>query len=172
MKKFIKVVLVLILIFSFSNVAEAAKPITILLNGEALKPDVEPFIESDRVFVPVRFIAEGLDCVVNWDGADRMVTIHKLRDKADPRSIYDFFGMRIGEKRIIEVDDSFASVLSSQPGNHVDEMTFRNFTVTKDMDVAPKIVGDRTFVPIRFVAEQFGLTVDWENENRAVVIRD
>lgn len=38
------------------------------------------------------------------------------------------------------------------------------------IDVPPQIVNDRTFVPIRFVAESLNETVDWDNETRTVII--
>lgn len=39
-----------------------------------------------------------------------------------------------------------------------------------EMDAAPKIVADRTFVPIRVIAELFNKEVNWDNANRTVVI--
>jgi N-acetylmuramoyl-L-alanine amidase len=38
------------------------------------------------------------------------------------------------------------------------------------LDTAPVIVGDRTFVPLRFVAEAFGLAVEWNPQNRSVYL--
>ncbi len=38
------------------------------------------------------------------------------------------------------------------------------------LDVAPFIVSDRMMVPVRFVAEEIGLLVDWEHETRTVLI--
>lgn len=38
------------------------------------------------------------------------------------------------------------------------------------LDTAPVIVGDRTFVPLRFVAEAFGLAVEWNAQNRSVYL--
>jgi len=38
------------------------------------------------------------------------------------------------------------------------------------LDVAPFIVSDRMMVPVRFVAEQIGLYVDWDQETRTVLI--
>lgn len=39
-----------------------------------------------------------------------------------------------------------------------------------EMDATPKIVADRTFVPIRVIAELFNKEVNWDNTNRTVVI--
>jgi len=38
------------------------------------------------------------------------------------------------------------------------------------LDAAPRIVSDRTLVPVRFLTEQLGATVDWDGENRTVII--
>ena len=46
------------------------------------------------------------------------------------------------------------------------DATINGETVTND--VAPVIVNDRTMLPIRFVAEAFGATVEWDEEIRAV----
>lgn len=48
-------------------------------------------------------------------------------------------------------------------------------TLNKDgietpMDVAPFAKDNRTFVPIRFVAEAFGLNVEWKQETQEVII--
>jgi hypothetical protein len=37
--------------------------------------------------------------------------------------------------------------------------------------VTPYIKGDRTFVPVRFIAERMGAQVDWDNTARAVVLK-
>ncbi len=42
----------------------------------------------------------------------------------------------------------------------------------KTNDVAPKITKDRTMLPIRFVAENLGAKVSWDEETRTVTIND
>jgi len=39
------------------------------------------------------------------------------------------------------------------------------------LDTTPIIVGDRTLVPIRFIAENFGGQVEWDNSTRTVLIK-
>ena len=39
------------------------------------------------------------------------------------------------------------------------------------MDVAPVIKRDRTFVPLRFVAEHMGLKVDWDATSYTVILQ-
>ena len=40
------------------------------------------------------------------------------------------------------------------------------------MDIAPFIEKDRTMLPIRFVAEALGFNVQWDNDNRTVILID
>lgn len=49
--------------------------IRIYVSNKEIESDVEPQIISDRVMVPVRFIAEALGAEVGWDGANRVVSI-------------------------------------------------------------------------------------------------
>lgn len=44
------------------------------------------------------------------------------------------------------------------------------FGEAKQNDVAPVIYGDRAFIPARFVAENLGAVVEWDNETRTVTI--
>jgi hypothetical protein len=39
-----------------------------------------------------------------------------------------------------------------------------------EMDVPPRIVNNRTMIPLRFVSEGLGFTVDWNNEHRIATI--
>ena len=41
---------------------------------------------------------------------------------------------------------------------------------TKIIDVAPFLIDDRTFVPIRFIAEEFGYNVDWDEKTETITI--
>jgi uncharacterized repeat protein (TIGR02543 family) len=42
--------------------------------------------------------------------------------------------------------------------------------VTKTLDAAPEIVGDRTMVPLRFVAEALGAKLEWDGETQTVTV--
>lgn len=44
------------------------------------------------------------------------------------------------------------------------------FGETVSNDVAPKIVNERTMLPIRFIAEQLGASVDWVQESQTVIV--
>lgn len=38
------------------------------------------------------------------------------------------------------------------------------------LDVAPKIINDRTMLPVRFVAEKFNFNVDWNEQTRTITV--
>lgn len=102
--------------------------------------DARPIIRDSRTLVPVRAIVEELGGGVSWDEADRRVSI-TLADIA--------IELWIGR--------STASVNGvSRP---VDSVSPR---------VVPEIANGRTMVPLRFVAENLGATVTWNQARREI----
>lgn len=100
--------------------------------------DVAPFIESDRTFVPVRFLGNALgvdDSNIAWDNPTQTAI---LKGNATLQ-------MTIGQARI--TSDGQA----------------------KDIDVAPLLRSDRTFLPARYVAEGLGYQVEWDEATQIVV---
>lgn len=126
-------------ILALTTFAFAAKVPTIEYNGKVVKTDVNPFIEDNRTFVPIRFVAETLGKNVDWNNENRVVTIND-----GTKTIK----LTIGNKKAL-VNDSEVEV-----------------------DVAPLIRDNRTFVPIRFVAENFDAKIGWDSENYKVTIED
>ena len=41
-----------------------------------------------------------------------------------------------------------------------------------ELEAAAKIVGNRTFVPVKFIGEQFGLNVEWDETNSIVSLTE
>ena len=76
---------------------------------------------------------------------------------------------------IVEWDNNTRSV-NAQKGDItayflIGSKTYYVNNVPIENDVAPQIVGDRTMLPIRVFAESLGADVEWDNENRNVIIR-
>ncbi len=71
--------------------------IIVVVRGEMLEFDSKPFIDqNDRLMVPLRFIAEGLEARVDWNPRDRRVTV-----------------TQDGQKVVFTIDSSEAVVGSS-----------------------------------------------------------
>lgn len=124
----------------------ASTPIGVLVNSKAISFDVEPNMVDDRVLVPVRGVFEALGCEVGWDNENRKVII-------------------VQKKEVDGVEvESVISLFIDKPELYKDDV------VMAEMDVPAKIYEDRTFVPVRAISEMLDADVDWDNDNRNVII--
>lgn len=121
---------------------------SIALFNELSHPlEAAPFLEhsSARTMVPLRFIAEALGAEVNWDPATGQITIQGNEENQENIVI------------IILAPDQKAVIVNGSP---------------LTLDCAPRILPPgRTFVPLRFLAEQLGATVEWEQATGIITIR-
>lgn len=74
----------------------------------------------------------------------------------------------------VEWEDAIRKVTISSNGKEIELFINKNYAVKngkrESLDVAPLIRNDRTFVPIRYIAETFNQVVIWDNENKRVEI--
>ncbi len=110
--------------------------------GEKKTNDVAPIIRNDRTMLPVRLVAESLGAAVEWDADKRLVTIIGKNEKDEDVKI------------LITIDEESAIV----NGENV------------ELDSPAFIENDRTYTPIRFIAELLGANVDWNGETEEVII--
>jgi hypothetical protein len=94
--------------------------------------------------VPVRFISEALQADVAWDDATDLVSI----------TAHD--GTRIS----LSIGNTIMTIIKS------------GVTETVTMDVPAAIKDNRTYVPVRYIAEALGLTVDWNADARIVIFTE
>ncbi len=134
---------VAILLLFPSAILAQEKPINLIIHGQNVETDVAPFIENGRTLVPIRVISETLGFKVDWVDEEQKVVIGDPNDTGSGNGLSLFIG-------------STTAYMSEYD--------------TVELDVAPKIVNSRTFVPVRFIAEQFGLNVNWDEENWTVII--
>lgn len=119
----------------------ADTPLKLVIDGQEVSADPEPFIKDDRTLVPIRVIAENLNAEVSWDNDNRIVHISK------------------GDIQIeLRIDSNMV------------EYTNENGTSYSLIDVAPLIKEDRTFVPIRLVSNVLGAGIEWNNDERTVIV--
>ena len=114
------------------------------VNGKAYTLDSPPVIipKWGRTVVPIRAIVEALGGTVQWDPAERKVTValggHKI-------------ALWIGKNKA-QKDD------------------FLIIPIDKDPDVKPIIINNRTMLPLRFVAESLGCTVNWDPATKTITL--
>jgi len=89
--------------------------------------------------VPVRFLSEALGYKVEWDEENFIVTVSR---------------------------NDVCNVL--QIGSTVAELHLNDMKREVLLDVAPKILAGRTYVPLRYITESLGCGVLWHEEERAV----
>ncbi|MGE5672859.1 MAG: stalk domain-containing protein [Mycobacterium leprae] len=120
--------------------ATAAAPVRVILDGRVLQLDPAPTIVDGRTLVPLRGVFEAMGATPIWNGEDRSVEVVRS---------WQYLRLRI---------DRRLACLS------------RDCTNAAVLDVPAQIVSDRTYVPIRFVAQAMGANVAWDDSQRAVVI--
>ena len=110
--------------------------------GEKMTNDVAPLIRNDRTMLPARFVAENLGAAVKWNEESREVLI--TGKKTD--------GSDITIKIYIDSDTAYVN----------------NEKIT--LDSPAFIENDRTYTPVRFIAEQLGARVEWNESEQKVII--
>ncbi len=105
--------------------------------------DTLPDITDGRTMVPVRAISETIGYEVRYDPQRR--SIHIVKDQVQ-------LTLYVGQTVLEVKNDSGEQI--------------------KTMDVSPYIKNDRTYVPVRFFTEEFGLDVEWDGNTRSVILRD
>jgi N-acetylmuramoyl-L-alanine amidase len=118
-----------------------AKDVTLTFNGEVLKPTVAPFIENGTTFIPLRIVADNLGATTNYTKEAKNQYIEII--KAD-RVI----------KLAVNAEEGYPQV----NGKAVDFKTL------------PKVVNSTTMVPIRFVSENLGCTINYDAATKTVAI--
>ena len=141
-----------------TSVVFAQSDLTMTLDGQVINSDVPPFIENDRTMVPVRFISEAFGAEVDWDEDARLVTISKdlgveIQLTIGSNVMRSVYNMR--DEYVIWYD-----VMNENPAR---------FGWFPPLDVAAVIRDDRTFVPVRSIAEALGILTSWDDESRTVI---
>ena len=110
--------------------------------GEKVTNDVAPVIVNSRTMLPARFVAEALGASVYWNGETRRVTIISTNDEQKDIAI------------LIDIDSDIAYVNGERI--HLDSPAF--------------IENGRTYLPIRFICETLGTSVDWIQDELKIII--
>lgn len=146
-KKINLVLAAIIFIFPFEINAEKFPTINLFINGSYVQSDVQPIIEDGRTLVPVRIVTENFGCSVEWNEEKKEVSI---------------FNPNLNKKINLIIGNNNASSENISTGE------IKNIS----LDVPPKIFNERTMIPIRFIAEEFGQKIDWDDKNKTVILGD
>ena len=165
MKKrvFSGILVFILLLACLCPAALAAGEINVTVNGEAVVwTDVRPFIdENNRTLCPLRAVAETMGLDVTWDPAAREAIFSTFYED-ETGSMHASLHFPINSRAAYGV----ATVTDKETGETWTE------TDTLEMDTAAVIVDNRTYAPVRYLAEAFGYNVDWDAATRTVLIED
>lgn len=118
--------------------------LSVQLNGAYVHfADAQPEKVNGRVMVPFRAIAEVLGAEVDYNAG--AITAKKNGEA---------LSFALGGKQLTVTDSAGKTVKTVQ------------------LDTAPYKKGGRTYVPVRFFAEAFGLTVQWDQDMQTAVLYD
>jgi photosystem II stability/assembly factor-like uncharacterized protein len=115
---------------------------TFTVDGVKKALDSPPVIKNGRTLVPIRAIIEALGGTVGWDKTARKATVS------------------LGETTIsLWIGKNGATV--NGKSTPIDSTNAR---------VVPEIISDTTMLPLRFVTENLGATVSWEQGTQTITI--
>lgn len=142
-----------------SSVSAFAAAESIVINGEVaeIPADMGTIREmNDRTFVPVRFVAQKLGCIVNYQPTTYTTQVGGVTTE-EVREIVTFSNTESGISYFLTIGDDKLFVLTGTDASIV------------QMDTVSFIGDDdRTYVPIRFLAEALNYTVDWDEAAQTV----
>lgn len=164
---------------SIEAALSGSQEVRIFKNGEEInfyneegKLEAPPFIEDDRTFIPVRKVSETLGAKVLWSLNGNEQTIIIILDHIVIKLVVGESNMNIWRN----VPDANLEMWKTENINTSPEKLdeWKNnglpITETKKLDVKPQVLGDRTYVPIRFISEALGKKVGWDNEESTAYI--
>jgi hypothetical protein len=118
------------------------KKSTFFVNGEKRYLESSPVVLNNRTFVPIRPIIEALGGNISWDSIENKVAITLGSNTVE---------LWIG-KNIARVNGVMKPIDSS------------------GSKVVPKIINGRTMLPLRFIAEALGCSVNWDGVTKKITI--
>ncbi len=123
----------------------------VYINNTATEIDAAPVLKNDTTMVPIRVIAEALGAEVGWNEWKGSVSI-------DPNEGAYSYEIEIGNPNVIVWTDPFSD--DFDPNENTDYI----------LETPAFIENGRTYLPLRFVSERLGATVEWDGITKTVTI--
>lgn len=115
-KKWLTLCFISIMLIAVLTAASfASDSIKLYVNGQEIKPDVPPQIINDRVMVPVRWAAEALGAVVEWDSNNRTVVINDDKKESLQRQLWQL-ERAVAPETIEEAAETWAEGVKTRNG--------------------------------------------------------
>jgi len=117
-----------------------AAEVKLVIDGKEMTTDPAPMIDAGRTLVPLRIISEELGGLVSWSSVSKKVEI-------------------INQGRVLDmrIDDPLVAY-DVEAG------------VYEIIDVPPRLVDSRTFVPLRLVSNALNVAISWDANSKTVSV--
>ena len=142
-KSLYKSLLIAFISFLIINQNSYADGIKVSLNGNFIEYNFQPINNSGTVLIPLRETFEFMNANVEWIDAEKLILITK------------------NSKLIALKINSNIMIL-----NDISVSTQKSVTLSQ----SPQIINDKTYIPLRAVAESLNYQVEWDGENQHVII--
>lgn len=163
MKKLIfTIAMIFVLCFGLlCTTAQAAPQIKVTVDGKAITfTDAKPFVDSNyRTQVPMRALGEALKCDVDY------LLQGKYNSPAIELSKRTLSGLQVKTQFYPEEGDW------TQYYTEIEGCNWNDSIDGPFIDTGLPIINGRSYLPARYVAELFGYTVEWDEENQTVIVK-
>lgn len=144
-------VLMMMTVFAFGiNSSYAASRISIYIDGNYLNMDEPPVIRDGRTLVPLKAIMNSIGCTVEWYSEDQSIMVYSSD----------------GEKPLLAMNINNSKAIIFYDSEYSGDIAEAEVTI----EAPPVIVGGRTMVPLRFIAETIGYEVEWDEQSKTVYL--
>ena len=149
------IALLVILLIPVATYASSAldQQVSVFIDGKPVQFNNDlgyPIVENGRTLVPVRIISEDMGYEVKWDNPTQKVTISDANTKIE-----------------FKIGDSTALINGKRVP--IDTREDANGNIVQ-VDTKARLINSRTYVPIRFITENFGGTVDWKIQGKTLYV--
>lgn len=142
-KRFIGTAVIMTLTLAVPTGSYAQDNNAVTVNGEQILSNC--IMENDRLLVPANGVFEKLGAEVKWDREKAEVLIE------DNYSMVELF-----------IDKKEALVYK--------KYDFTGIPLKATLDVAPRVIDNTVYVPLRFVAESINASVKWDSDKNEAVV--
>jgi sugar lactone lactonase YvrE len=146
--------------------AAQIKGLKVAVDQTVVEFDVPPQVVSGRTFLSLQQVGQHLGYNAVWNPDDQSVTLSNgaktiMLQIGSPKMVLRTAGAA-GGAGVADAEATGAGTGAGATG----------IAAEIEMDVAPYIESGRTMVPLRFVAEAFGMHVSWLPEHKLVLMRE
>mgnify|MGYP006287800341 CR=1 FL=1 len=137
------------------------------VNGATLQIDPQseetyPVIVNSRTLLPIRAVVESIGGDIRWDSDTRTISI----DVSGKSILLSMKNPVLVEANVFMGDERGDGLMNVYEGSK--EMIVNG--KSEENDVPAMIINDRTFMPLRFIAETAGANVQWDQPTKTVTV--